>query len=93
MGVNYKEEYRKYIITINSFMFLVIVAILASLVIEYGFFVSQRVKNIIFLFDLFVLLSFILENTIKFFIATDKLLFIKRHWPDWMWMAFLTLFL
>lgn len=92
MGVNYKEEYRKYIITINSFMFLVIVAILASLVIEYGFFVSQRVKNIIFLFDLFVLLSFILENTIKFFIATDKLLFIKRHWPDWMWMAFLTLF-
>lgn len=92
MGVNYKEEYRKYIITINSFMFLVIVAILASLVIEYGFFVPQRVKNIIFLFDLFVLFAFIIENTIKFFIATDKLLFIRRHWPDWMWMLFLTLF-
>lgn len=77
MGVNYKEEYRKYIITINSFMFLVIVAILASLVIEYGFFVSQRVKDIIFLFDLFVLFAFIIENIIKFFIATDKLLFIR----------------
>lgn len=77
MGVNYKEEYRKYIITINSFMFLVIVAILASLVIEYGFFVSQRVKDIIFLFDLFVLFAFIIENIIKFFIATDELLFIR----------------
>lgn len=89
MGVNYKEEYRKYIIGMNSFMFLVTLAILSSLIIEYGFIVPQRIKNAIFYFDIFVLFSFILENTLKFFIATEKMLFIRRHWPDWAWMGFL----
>lgn len=89
MGVNYKEEYRKYIIGMNSFMFLVTLAILSSLIIEYGFIVPQRIKNVIFYFDIFVLFSFILENTLKFFIATEKMLFIRRHWPDWAWMGFL----
>lgn len=93
MGVNYKEEYRKYIIGMNSFMFLVTIAILASLITEYGFIIPQRIKNFIFLFDLFVLFSFILENTLKFFIATEKMLFIKRHWPDWAWMGFLFFYL
>ncbi len=93
MGVNYKQEYRKYIIGMNSFMFLVIVAILSSLILEYGFIVPQRIKNFIFYFDLFVLFSFLLENTLKFFIATEKALFIKRHWPDWVWMGFLSLYL
>lgn len=89
MGVNYKEEYRKYIIGMNSFMFIVTLAILLSLIIEYGFIIPQRIKNLIFYFDLFVLFSFILENTLKFFIATEKMLFIRRHWPDWAWMGFL----
>lgn len=89
MGVNYKEEYRKYIIGMNSFMFLVTLAVLSSLIIEYGFIIPQRIKNFIFYFDLFVLFSFILENTLKFFIATEKMLFIRRHWPDWAWMGFL----
>ncbi len=93
MGVNYREEYRKYIIGMNSFMFIVTLAILSSLIIEYGFIIPQRIKNFIFFFDLFVLLSFILENTLKFFIATEKMLFIKRHWPDWAWMGFLLFYL
>jgi trk system potassium uptake protein TrkH len=93
MGVNYKEEYRKYIIGMNSFMFIVTLAILSSLIIEYGFIIPQRIKNFIFFFDLFVLFSFILENTLKFFIATEKILFIKRHWPDWAWMGFLLFYL
>ncbi|MFZ3063691.1 MAG: TrkH family potassium uptake protein [Nitrospirota bacterium] len=70
-------------------MFLVTLAILSSLIIEYGFIVPQRIKNVIFYFDIFVLFSFILENTLKFFIATEKMLFIRRHWPDWAWMGFL----
>ncbi|MEK6680300.1 MAG: TrkH family potassium uptake protein, partial [Nitrospirota bacterium] len=69
------------------------IAILASLITEYGFIIPQRIKNFIFLFDLFVLFSFILENTLKFFIATEKMLFIKRHWPDWAWMVFLFFYL
>jgi potassium uptake TrkH family protein len=61
----------------------------ASLVAQYGFFLHQRYSGLVVWLDRFIIIFFIGENFIRLLISREKLVYLKTHWVDFAFIAFL----
>jgi len=70
---------------------LIVVAFVAaaSLVAQYGFFLHQRYSGLVVWLDRGIIIFFIAENSIRLLISREKLVYLKTHWVDFAFIAFL----
>ncbi len=65
-------------------------AILAgfSLVIQYGFYVPEKVLNLLTRIDIGIIIFFVSETVIRLLISDSKRFYLKTHWADFALIAF-----
>lgn len=69
---------------------LIVAAILAglSLVIQYGFYVSEKLSLYLIRLDIGIIAFFISETVIRLLISESKRIYLKAHWADFALIAF-----
>jgi potassium uptake TrkH family protein len=69
---------------LDKIMIILAGAALATLVIEYGFFINQPTKSIIHLIDISILSFFIFHHFAKLIISKHPLKYLRSHWIEFL---------
>ncbi|MCF7803581.1 MAG: hypothetical protein K9N46_02370 [Candidatus Marinimicrobia bacterium] len=84
---------REFVLTlINNIMLVLGIGVIGSLVIEYGYYVSDSTLRILHYYDYGVLFLFIGHDLLKLAIVSDKRTFLRYNWLNFTFFAGLFLF-
>jgi trk system potassium uptake protein TrkH len=72
---------------LSRLMYGVAAVALASLVIEYGFYLRPEEEHLLHLIDIAVVGIFVVSTLLRLFLARRKLAHLRRHWPAFAIMA------
>lgn len=77
---------------VNIAMSVLVVAVLVSLLLEYGFFLSPSIERLLQAIDVVVLLCFMVAQTVKFLFSPHRMAYVKERRIEYGLTLFLLLF-
>lgn len=76
------ESDQRAVVLINGALFLLALAAAISLIAEYGFYLSQQLRDVSALITVVVLYGFVILGILKFLLAREKKRYARKRWMD-----------
>ncbi len=80
LKIRFYEVSDKVIHAVNISLFFVSIAALVSLALEYGFYISPQMEQIIERVNIVIVLYYVLQYFVKLLFTLEKLEYIRTHW-------------
>ena len=80
----YRHPYQKFISVLNQILILLSLVAVASLIAEYGFYISPGLKHLIHRIDVFIVWFFVLQAAVKLVAAEERWNYFKSRWFDYL---------